>query len=361
MEQKKLQYTFEIKESYQIKFLLELTSRFPQLLALHREDVHLLLNLAINLVAKASNSSVMFMDGLIYVLADIHAQEASREHELTAEVSGQLTALREMIALEDEISRCMKRSRLISNQASPLDALEDSGKVTRTPLTLATERHSHDPRAAEEPVPAHNPRATTAAPIRYPSSLPELPVRPVSTTTRNYLYVPTQLGAPMIVAHAFEGDLAQSQLTLAVGETVKQLTTSATAEGWSWVVTSSGSEGYVPEAYLTPSVDSAATSQPQGPTTTTTAAAAAEPCAAEDGAEYEQVPPVQVQAVASRLAALMRARRRNHSPNSRMPPPPAELPTHLPGYRTFLSFTSRRFWRAPSRIATRWNSLGSMP
>ena len=52
-----------------------------------------------------------------------------------------------------------------------------------------------------------------------------------------------------VVVHAFEGDLAQGQLTVTAGETVELLNTHI-AEGWSWVRSSSGAEGYVPEGYL---------------------------------------------------------------------------------------------------------------
>ena len=48
-----------------------------------------------------------------------------------------------------------------------------------------------------------------------------------------------------IAIHAFEGDQAQSQLTVTAGETVELLNTHI-AEGWSWVRSSNGDEGYVP-------------------------------------------------------------------------------------------------------------------
>ena len=46
-----------------------------------------------------------------------------------------------------------------------------------------------------------------------------------------------------------EGDQVQGQLTMAAGEIVELLNTHI-AEGWSWVRSSSGAEGYVPEGYL---------------------------------------------------------------------------------------------------------------
>ena len=53
----------------------------------------------------------------------------------------------------------------------------------------------------------------------------------------------------MVAVHAFEGGQAQGQLTMAAGEIVELLNTHI-AEGWSWVQSSSGAEGYVPEGYL---------------------------------------------------------------------------------------------------------------
>ena len=53
----------------------------------------------------------------------------------------------------------------------------------------------------------------------------------------------------MVMAHAFEGGHALRQLTVAAGEAVELLNTH-TADGWSWVRSSSGAEGYVPEGYL---------------------------------------------------------------------------------------------------------------
>ena len=53
----------------------------------------------------------------------------------------------------------------------------------------------------------------------------------------------------MVMAHAFEGEKALSQLTLAAGEIVQLLNTHV-ADGWSWVRSSDGAEGYVPEGYL---------------------------------------------------------------------------------------------------------------
>ena len=53
----------------------------------------------------------------------------------------------------------------------------------------------------------------------------------------------------MVMAHAFEGEKALSQLTVAAGEFVELLNTHI-ATGWSWVRSSDGAEGYVPEGYL---------------------------------------------------------------------------------------------------------------
>ena len=61
----------------------------------------------------------------------------------------------------------------------------------------------------------------------------------------------------MVAVHAFKGDQVQGQLTMAAGEIVELLNTHI-AEGWSWVRSSSGAEGYVPEGYLE--------SAPKGPT-----------------------------------------------------------------------------------------------
>ena len=53
----------------------------------------------------------------------------------------------------------------------------------------------------------------------------------------------------MVVVHTFEGDSTQGQLSVAAGETVELLNTHM-AEGWRWVRSSSGDEGYVPDEYM---------------------------------------------------------------------------------------------------------------
>ena len=53
----------------------------------------------------------------------------------------------------------------------------------------------------------------------------------------------------MVMAHAFAGDADLGQLTVGAGESVELLKTHK-AEGWVWVKSASGDEGYVPEGYL---------------------------------------------------------------------------------------------------------------
>ena len=60
---------------------------------------------------------------------------------------------------------------------------------------------------------------------------------------------PTDKVTSMVMVHAFEGDQAQTQLTVTAGETVELLNTNV-ADGWRWVRSASGAEGYVPEGYL---------------------------------------------------------------------------------------------------------------
>ena len=60
---------------------------------------------------------------------------------------------------------------------------------------------------------------------------------------------PTDKVTSMVAIHAFEGDQAHGQLTVTAGETVELLNTNV-ADGWRWVRSVSGAEGYVPEGYL---------------------------------------------------------------------------------------------------------------
>ena len=56
-------------------------------------------------------------------------------------------------------------------------------------------------------------------------------------------------GGSGIVLYAFEGDLEQAQVTVAAGDIVQLLNTNL-GNGWSWVLTSDGTEGYVPSSYI---------------------------------------------------------------------------------------------------------------
>ena len=111
-----------------------------------RDDMHLLISLAINLVAKSSNSSVMFMDGLSYVLADIHAQEASRGHQSTVEVAGQLTALRGMIATNRlPLGQQGQGQGLeVTDDAAPFPALETENPFSHAPPETSQNPYPND-------------------------------------------------------------------------------------------------------------------------------------------------------------------------------------------------------------------------
>ena len=56
-------------------------------------------------------------------------------------------------------------------------------------------------------------------------------------------------GGSGIVLHSFEGDLEQAQVTVAAGDVVQLLNTNL-ADGWLWVLTSDGTEGYLPSSYI---------------------------------------------------------------------------------------------------------------
>lgn len=52
-----------------------------------------------------------------------------------------------------------------------------------------------------------------------------------------------------VVQHSFEGDATEHQLTVGAGEVVERLA-SGDEDGWAWVRSSGGEEGFVPAAYL---------------------------------------------------------------------------------------------------------------
>ena len=52
-----------------------------------------------------------------------------------------------------------------------------------------------------------------------------------------------------VAVHSFEGDPTQHQLTVREGDVVERLT-SEPADGWAWVRSTEGVEGFVPESYL---------------------------------------------------------------------------------------------------------------